>query len=308
MGWIARTSTSFRRCARSSELRRHRRPLAPAKRVARLRYDLDDIERRLAVFAHVRRQYAALPSYDEILRRNTGAGLHASRAGLYMLLRAGSHRVTWGSARDVDHYAQLAAGETPPRPALSITAIDPFASDVACLGAWMCARKKRRTPVDFAALGKATLFIDSTHIVRVDGEVPYLVLEVLPALASSGAHHDVHLLTCRSIRRHVYNLIAAALYRGDAGAGVPGLQPARRDRALDATAAAFREYVLAVDFRLSTTLQSELRNHHGSLWLLYRAQRLARQDLDRRGGTHAAAARDGLHHHRAGRRRRRHRR
>ena len=27
------------------------------------------------------------------------------------------------------------------------------------------------------------LFIDSTHIVRIDGEVPHLVLEVLPSLA-----------------------------------------------------------------------------------------------------------------------------
>ena len=28
------------------------------------------------------------------------------------------------------------------------------------------------------------LFIDSTHVVRIDGEVPHLVLEVLPAAAS----------------------------------------------------------------------------------------------------------------------------
>ena len=38
------------------------------------------------------------------------------------------------------------------------------------------------------------LFIDTTHIVRIDGEVPYLVLEVLPALKPGVlVHiHDVH--------------------------------------------------------------------------------------------------------------------
>ena len=37
-------------------------------------------------------------------------------------------------------------------------------------------------------------FIDPTHVVRIDGEVPYLVLEVLPALPPGVlVHvHDVH--------------------------------------------------------------------------------------------------------------------
>lgn len=44
----------------------------------------------------------------------------------------------------------------------------------------------------FEALGKSdVLFIDSSHIVRIDGDVPFLFLEVMPRLAE-GVHIQVH--------------------------------------------------------------------------------------------------------------------
>ena len=81
---------------------------------------------------------------------------------------------------------------------MEMTAVDPFASDVirALPGVEIRKQEAQDLPVDFyAALADGdVLFIDSTHIVRVDGEVPYLVLEVLPALAPGvWVHiHDVH--------------------------------------------------------------------------------------------------------------------
>ena len=50
-------------------------------------------------------------------------------------------------------------------------------------------------PSFFGQLGQGdVLFIDSTHVVKIDGDVPHLYLEVVPALAPGVlVHaHDVH--------------------------------------------------------------------------------------------------------------------
>jgi hypothetical protein len=50
-------------------------------------------------------------------------------------------------------------------------------------------------PAFFAELGRGdVLFIDSTHVVKIDGDVPHLYLEVLPALRPGVlVHaHDIH--------------------------------------------------------------------------------------------------------------------
>jgi hypothetical protein len=81
---------------------------------------------------------------------------------------------------------------------MAMTAVDPFASDVirALSGVEIRRQEAQDLPVEFyASLADGdVLFIDSTHIVRVDGEVPYLILEVLPALRPGvWVHiHDVH--------------------------------------------------------------------------------------------------------------------
>lgn len=203
MGWIvARTSDFYSPLRPVGELRRHvgrwHRPSA----MRGVAYDLDAIEGTLAsLCSEFGAEFAALPSYDEILRRNHGRGFTRVDAQvLYMMLRRIQPRryLEVGSGMST-YYAALAAEKNAAanRPA-AITAIDPFASEVirALPGVEIRQQEAQDLPVEFyASLADGdVLFIDSTHIVRVDGEVPYLILEVLPALAPGvWVHiHDVH--------------------------------------------------------------------------------------------------------------------
>jgi hypothetical protein len=202
-GWIvARTSDFYSPLRPVGELRRHvgrwHRPSA----MRGVHYDLDAIERKLAsLCADFGAEFTALPSYDEILRRNHGRGFTRVDAQvLYMMLRRLKPRryLEVGSGMST-YYAALAAERNAAegRP-LAITAVDPFASDVVrgLPGVEIRKQEAQDLPVEFyAGLGEGdVLFIDSTHIVRIDGEVPYLVLEVLPALPQGvWVHiHDVH--------------------------------------------------------------------------------------------------------------------
>jgi predicted O-methyltransferase YrrM len=203
MGWIvARTSDFYSPLRPVGELRervgRWHRPSA----LRGVRYDLDAIERTLGeLCAKFGAEFAALPSYNEIKRRNHGRGFTRVDAQvLYMMLRhiRPQRYLEVGSGMST-YYASLAAQRNAAegRP-MAITAVDPFASDVVRGLAGVEVRKQEAQdlPVEFyAGLEDGdVLFIDSTHIVKVDGEVPYLVLEVLPALRSGlWVHiHDVH--------------------------------------------------------------------------------------------------------------------
>jgi hypothetical protein len=81
-----------------------------------------------------------------------------------------------------------------------MTVIDPFMSAATralqTQGVEVIPREAQDLAVEeYTALEAGDLlFIDTTHIVRIDGEVPYLVLEVLPALKPGVlVHiHDIH--------------------------------------------------------------------------------------------------------------------
>ena len=81
---------------------------------------------------------------------------------------------------------------------MEMTVLDPFVSEAtrSLSGVEILAREAQDVPADWYGRLEAgdVLFIDSTHIVRLDGEVPHLVLEVLPALNPGVlVHvHDVH--------------------------------------------------------------------------------------------------------------------
>ena len=204
MGWIvARTRDFYSPLRPVGELRRHAARWHRPSALTGLRYDLDAIEARLAdLCARFGAEYAALPSYDEILRRNHGRGFTRVDAQvLYMTLRdlRPPRYLEVGSGMST-YYAQLAAQRNAEegRP-MAMTAVDPFASDVVrgLPGVEVRRQEAQDLPRElFSSLAAGdVLFIDTTHIVRVDGEVPYLVLEILPALAAGvWVHvHDVHL-------------------------------------------------------------------------------------------------------------------
>jgi predicted O-methyltransferase YrrM len=199
---VARTSDYYSPLRPVSELARHAERWHRPSQMAGVRYDLDAMAATLEeLVAAYGREYADLPSYEELKRRRQGPGFTIVDAMvLYMTLRREkpARYVEVGSGLSTS-YAVLAAEKNAAegRP-MEMTVIDPFASAAtrALPGVSVLAREAQDVPADWYGRLQAgdVLFIDSTHIVRVDGEVPHLVLEVLPTLSPGVlVHvHDVH--------------------------------------------------------------------------------------------------------------------
>lgn len=204
MGWIvARTSDYYSPLRPVSELERHVKRWYRPSRMQGVAFDLDAMAATLEELAAAYLpEYSELPSYDEIKRQRRGPGFTIVDATvLYMMLRR--HRparyLEVGSGLST-YYASLAAARNAAegRP-MQMTVVDPFVSEAtrALPGLEVLAREAQDLPADgYAQRLEAgdVLFIDSTHIVRIDGEVPHLVLEVLPSLAPGVLMHihDVH--------------------------------------------------------------------------------------------------------------------
>jgi predicted O-methyltransferase YrrM len=186
-----------------AELERHAARWHRPSALAGVDYDLDAMAARLVrLVAAFGVEYATLPTYDRIQAERRGPGFtRVDAMVLYMMLRdarparyleVGSGLSTWYAAQA----AARNAGEGQP---LAMTVVDPYVSPAtrALPGVEVVASEAQDLPaawyVDRLAPGDV-LFIDSTHIVRIDGEVPHLVLEVLPALRPGVlVHvHDVH--------------------------------------------------------------------------------------------------------------------
>jgi predicted O-methyltransferase YrrM len=199
---VAKTSDYYSPLRPVPELKRHVGRWHRPSRMTGVSYDLDTMAATLeGMVADFGREYAELPSYDELKRRRQGPGFTIVDAMvLYMTLRREkpARYVEVGSGLSTS-YAWLAAQKNAAegRP-MEMTVLDPFVSEAtrALLGVEVLAREAQDVPADWYGRLQAgdILFIDSTHIVRLDGEVPHLVLEVLPALNPGVlVHvHDVH--------------------------------------------------------------------------------------------------------------------
>ncbi|HEV8579080.1 MAG TPA: class I SAM-dependent methyltransferase [Thermoanaerobaculia bacterium] len=204
MGWIvARTSDYYSPLRPVSELQRHVARWHRPSRLQGVSFDLDDMTATLEeLTASYLAEYSELPAYDEIKRQRRGPGFTIVDAMvLYMMLRR--HRparyLEVGSGLST-YYASLAAAKNAAegRP-MRMTVVDPFVSEAtrALPGLEVLAREAQDLPAEsYTERLEAgdVLFIDSTHIVRIDGEVPHLVLEVLPSLKPGVLIHvhDVH--------------------------------------------------------------------------------------------------------------------
>jgi predicted O-methyltransferase YrrM len=187
---------SVRALARTRE--RWDRPSA----LAGVRYDLDAMKQLLgSLMAEHGEELAELPPYDEAKRLGYGPGFtRLDAALLYLVLRrlrprrvieVGSGLSTYYAVRALErNRADGAPG--------AITCIDPYSGDrVRGLPGVEVLRREVQdvAPDYFEALGAGdVLFIDSTHVVRIDGDVPHLYLEVLPRLRPGVVvhSHDVH--------------------------------------------------------------------------------------------------------------------
>jgi hypothetical protein len=143
-------------------------------------------------------EFLALPSYRSLCNAGYGPGYTQVDAfTLYAMVRQlqPSRYIEVGSGlstyychlarernRKEGRNTQISCIEPYPFPQLGdIEQIDLIQSEV------------QEVPLDtFESLRSGDiLFIDSSHVVRLDGDVPYLFLEVLPALAS-GVHIHIH--------------------------------------------------------------------------------------------------------------------
>ncbi len=203
MGWVVAPTSDYYHALRPvSELQRHVARWHRPSRMPGVRFDLDAMTATLEELASsYLQEYSQLPPYDEIKRQRRGPGFTlVDAAVLYMMLRR--HRparyVEVGSGLST-YYASLAAAKNAAEGhPMKMTVVDPFLSEAtrALPGVEILAREAQDLPADWYAQLAAgdVLFIDSTHVVRLDGEVPHLVLEVLPALSPGVlVHiHDVH--------------------------------------------------------------------------------------------------------------------
>lgn len=204
MGWVVAPTSDYYHALRPvSELQKHAARWHRPSRMQGVSFDLDAMTATLEELAAAYLpEYSALPSYGEIKRQRRGPGFTVvDSTVLYMMLRR--HRparyLEVGSGLST-YYASLAAAKNAAegRP-MQMTVVDPFVSAAtrALPGLEVLAREAQDLPAEeYAQRLEAgdVLFIDSTHIVRIDGEVPHLVLEVLPSLKPGVlVHvHDVH--------------------------------------------------------------------------------------------------------------------
>jgi len=141
-------------------------------------------------------EFSAYPPYEHLQTIGFGPGYTAVDAlTLYMMIRYVKPRryIEVGSGLST-YYASLAsaknASEGHP---VEMTCIEPFPYDKLYSVPNISIIKNEVQSVDlsvFQALqDNDILFIDSSHILKIDGDVPYLLLEVLPSLAPDVVIH-----------------------------------------------------------------------------------------------------------------------
>lgn len=196
---IVRTADFYSPLPVLPNLRRTRARWDRPSRLEGIRYDLDAMR---ALFDRLTKEhgadYDALPPYDVTKLMGFGPGFTPLDARTSYLMLRDLRPATYlevGSGLST-LYASLAATRNAKdgRP-MRIRCIEPYpyAKLRTIEGIDILQSEVQDVPVDeFRKLEAGdVLFIDSTHIVRLDGDVPYLLLEVLPAL-KPGVNIHVH--------------------------------------------------------------------------------------------------------------------
>lgn len=199
---VARTSDYYSPLPAVRALARTRERWDRPSALAGVRYDLGAMRALLGrLVAEHGGELGELPPYDEAKRLGYGPGFTRLDATLlYLVLRhlrprrvveVGSGLSTYYAVRALErNRADGAPG--------AVTCIDPHSGDrVRDLPGVEVLRREVQdvAPEFFEGLEAGdVLFIDSTHVVRIDGDVPHLYLEVLPRLRPGVVvhSHDVH--------------------------------------------------------------------------------------------------------------------
>ena len=158
--------------------------------VARMKVTLADLAGRYL------EEFLELPPYEEALKLGFGPGYtRVDALVLYAMLRARkpARYVEVGSGLTTYYACQAGARNSREGRPMAITCVEPypFAALETLPEITLIERQVQDVDLDvFTALGEDdVLFIDSSHIVRLDGDVPFLFLEVLPALRAGPLIH-----------------------------------------------------------------------------------------------------------------------
>ncbi len=165
-------------------------------------FDLEAMKARIrSLVATFGAEWQQMQPYQELKRSLYGPGFTEVDAQLlYLMVREARPRRVIEVGSGLSSFYLQRAGEAngkEGRP-LRLTSIDPFpfAGLARLAGVEIIAREVQDVGLDtFDELEAGDLlFIDSTHVVKIDGDVPYLYLEVIPRLRPGVlVHvHDVH--------------------------------------------------------------------------------------------------------------------
>ncbi len=167
-----------------------------------LHVDLDTLEQRLRqIVGRYGAEYQALPGYKDAKKMGYGPGFtEVDALLLYCMLRdlKPARYIEVGSGLST-YYAWLASNRNAEEgSACRLTCIDPYSGDA--LDRLTGVERVRREVQDvepefFHQLSDGDiLFIDSTHILRVDGDVAHLYLEIVPRVNPGVVvhSHDIH--------------------------------------------------------------------------------------------------------------------
>jgi hypothetical protein len=159
--------------------------------------NLNEMEEYLqTLLARYSMEFSDYPPYEELFRIGFGPGFPAVDAlTLYMVIRDAKprHYVEVGSGLST-YYAGLAATRNAAegRP-MKITCIEPYPYDklLSIPGISLIQKQVQDVGHSFFEVLQHDdlLFIDSSHILRIDGDVPFLLLEVLPSLPAGMLIH-----------------------------------------------------------------------------------------------------------------------
>lgn len=164
-----------------------------------LRSDTDAMKRRLLhLIENYFDEFTKLPPHSQLRTHGYGPGYtHVDAFVLYAMIRhlKPAQYLEVGSGLST-YYCSLAAKRNAEEGyRTQITCVEPFPYDALYQidGIKIVASVVQDVSIEmFEALDKGdVLFIDSSHILRIDGDVPFLYLEVIPRL-TEGVHIHVH--------------------------------------------------------------------------------------------------------------------
>jgi hypothetical protein len=180
-------------------LLRHKDRWCRPSAMAGVRLDLDAMRRRwLALHEAFGPEYDRLPSYEDAAAAGFGVGFtKADARTLYYMVRSIRPRRFFEVGAGLStYYAHLARRENRRSgDDTQMTCVDPFAREALDLldGVHVVRDEVQNLPASaFAVLeDRDVLFIDSSHAAKIDSDVTFLMMEVLPTLAV-GVHVHIH--------------------------------------------------------------------------------------------------------------------